>query len=247
MDQAITILDWKRMFFGDEPPLYLIEILVRTLIIYVYTLGLLRWLGSRTIGQLSTVEFLLVIALGSAVGDAMFYPDVPLIHALLVVTIVVLANKGLDTLIARFKTAERIIDGVPEEAIRDGVFCNDFLKSTSFGPSEIFQQLRERGIEHMGQVAHGYIEADGALTVFLAKSPSPGLPIVPPWELREPERIEAGAAVPNAATLSCLQCGTLAKVSAGSAPIACPHCGHTHWTLAQTETKFATADDAEAR
>src|SRR5690606_22718215 len=98
MDQAITILDWKRMLLGDEPPLYLLEIFIRTLIIYAYTLGLLRWLGSRTIGQLSTVEFLLVIALGSAVGDAMFYPDVPLIHALLVVTIVVLANKGLDVL-----------------------------------------------------------------------------------------------------------------------------------------------------
>jgi len=247
MDQAITILDWKRMFFGDEPPLYLLEILVRTLIIYVYTLGLLRWLGSRTIGQLSTVEFLLVIALGSAVGDAMFYPDVPLIHALFVVTIVVLANKSLDMLIARFKTAERVIDGAPEEAIRDGVFCNPFLKSTSFGPSEIFQQLRERGIEHMGQIAHGYIEADGALTIFLAREPRPGLPFVPPWELSEPERIDASTAQQKPATLSCLHCGTLAKVKAKTAPGKCPHCGHIHWTPAQSETKFATADDAEAR
>jgi uncharacterized membrane protein YcaP (DUF421 family)/predicted RNA-binding Zn-ribbon protein involved in translation (DUF1610 family) len=247
MDQAITVLDWKRMFFGDEPPLYLLEILVRTLIIYGYTLGLLRWLGSRTIGQLSTVEFLLVIALGSAVGDAMFYPDVPLVHALLVVTIVVLANKGLDILIARFKTAERIIDGVPEEAIRAGVFCTDFLKSTSLGRSEIFQQLRERGVEHMGQVAHGYIEADGALTVFLAKQPRPGLPIVPPWELSEPERIDATTSLAKAAQLSCLHCGTLVEVSGKASAGACPHCGHSHWTWAQSETKFAVAGDAEAR
>ena len=43
---------------------------------------MLRWIGSRTIAQLSTVEFLLVIALGSAVGDSMFYAEVPLLHAL---------------------------------------------------------------------------------------------------------------------------------------------------------------------
>jgi len=244
MDQAINILDWKRMLFGDEPPLYLLEILIRTLIIYVYTLGLLRWLGSRTIGQLSTVEFLLVIALGSAVGDAMFYPDVPLLHALLVVTIVVLANKGLDILISRFKTAERAIDGIPEEAIRDGVFSNDFLKSTSLGRSEIFQQLRERGVEHMGQVARGYVEADGALTVFLAKQPRPGLPIEPPWELSEPERIDATTALAKAATLSCLHCGALAEVSGKTQPGECPHCGHSHWTWAQSETNFAMAGDA---
>lgn len=76
MDTAIVPFDLQRMLIGDAPPLFFLEILVRTLVIYAYTLLLLRWLGSRTIGQLSTVEFVLVIALGSAVGDAMFYPEV---------------------------------------------------------------------------------------------------------------------------------------------------------------------------
>jgi uncharacterized membrane protein YcaP (DUF421 family) len=70
----------------------------------------------------------LVIALGSAVGDAMFYPDVPLLHALLVVTVVVVANKGLDVIIARSQQAERAIDGIPEEAVRNGVICIEFMK-----------------------------------------------------------------------------------------------------------------------
>ena len=238
MDQAIDIFDWQRMLLGDDPPLYLLEIVVRTLIIYVYTLGLLRWLGSRTIGQLSTVEFLLVIALGSAVGDAMFYPDVPLLHALVVVTIVVLANKGLDILIARFKTAERAIDGVPEEIIRDGVFCREFFKSTSMGPSEVFQELRERGVEHLGQVARSYIESDGGVAIYLAKQPQPGLPIVPPWEIEKPERLLPGDIVPRAAALACMRCGTTAKVAAKASVVACANCGHTHLTYAQTAPQF---------
>src|SRR5690606_16984267 len=119
------------MFFGDESPLFLLEIVIRTSIIYVYTLVLLRWLGSRTIGQLSTVEFLLVIALGSAVGDAMFYPDVPLIHARLVITVVVVANKGLDFIGGRSMRAERLIDGNPIEAIRDGVVSRRFMEGNT--------------------------------------------------------------------------------------------------------------------
>jgi uncharacterized membrane protein YcaP (DUF421 family) len=243
MDQAITILDWKRMLFGDEPPLYLVEIVVRTLIIYVYTLGLLRWLGSRTIGQLSTVEFLLVIALGSAVGDAMFYPDVPLLHALVVVTIVVLANKGLDVLIARFKTAERMIDGVPEEIIRDGVFAKAFFKSTSMGPSEVFQELRERGVEHLGQVARSYVESDGGLAIYLAKTPAPGLPIVPPWELEKPERLAPGDKVARAVTLACMRCGTTVRVAPKSNVEACANCGHEHLTYAQAAPQFEARPD----
>jgi|EndMetStandDraft_2_1072991.scaffolds.fasta_scaffold06594_3 uncharacterized membrane protein YcaP (DUF421 family) len=238
MDQAITVLDWQRMLFGDEPPLYLLEVLVRTLIIYVYTLGLLRWLGSRTIGQLSTVEFLLVIALGSAVGDAMFYPDVPLLHALAVVTVVVLANKGLDILIARFKTAERAIDGTPEEVIKDGAFCAGFFKSTSMGPSEVYQELRERGVEHLGQVARAYIESDGGMAIYLAKEPVPGLPIVPPWEIERPEEFTVPHTVPHAATFACMKCGTTTSASSRTALAACTNCGHEHFTPAQLDRRF---------
>lgn len=225
----IEVLDWQRMLWGDEPPLFLLEIVVRTVIVYLYALFLLRWLGSRTVGQLSTVEFLLVIALGSAVGDAMFYPEVPLLHALLVVTAVVFVNKGLDMLIARSQRAERIIDGIAEEVIRDGVICKSFLNSATLGTSELFQELRERGVEQLGQVAHAFVEADGALTVFKRDGePRPGLSIVPPWEIEKPQEATEG-------TLACMRCGGVTEQ-----PGPCGHCGHTHFAAAHHGTRFST-------
>src|SRR5690606_35258367 len=138
LDQAIQAFDWQRMWVRDEPPLFLLEIVFRTVVIYTYTMALMRWLGSRTIGPLSCFEFLLVIALGSAVGDAMFYPDVPLLHAMAVITVVVLANKGLDLLVARSRRAEVIVDGKPDEAIRDGVIAASFLGRMSMTTGELF-------------------------------------------------------------------------------------------------------------
>lgn len=222
MDEAIQVFDWQRMLFGAEPPWFLLEIAVRTVVIYVYALVLLRWLGSRTIGQLSTIEFLLVIALGSAVGDAMFYPDVPLLHAIVVVTVVVVLNKGLDLLIARSTRAEHAIDGVPEEAVRDGVICSGFFESTTLSTSELFQQLREHGVEHLGQIAHAYVETDGVLTVFRAAEARPGLPIVPPWEIAAPAEPKAAGGF-----VSCKRCGT--TVEQGTVPHKCGACGHDVW------------------
>lgn len=218
-------IDWQAMFFGDEPPSFLLEIVIRTLIIYAYTLVLLRWLGGRAIGQLSTVEFLLVIALGSAVGDAMFYPDVPLVHAMLVVTLVVLANKGIDLLIARSRKAQRTFDGKPDEAIRDGAVCKSFIDSATFNTTELFQELRERGVRHLGQVEHAYMENDGVLTVFRYESGErPGLPIVPPWEIEYPNKI-ARASTDD--TLACMRCGTLSKDASDTH---CKYCGHDEFT-----------------
>jgi len=221
-------IDWQGMLIGDEPPIFLLEIVIRTIIIYGYTLALLRWLGSRAIGQLSTVEFLLVIALGSAVGDAMFYPDVPLLHCLLVVTIVVVANKLIDLGIARSKTIEHVIDGKPEQAVRDGVICKSFLNSSSLGTSELFQQLRENGIRQLGEVEHAIVEADGVLTVFETARARAGLPILPPWEIERP--IEVDLKATDGVPLSCMQCGHTS--SDHRRPVRCPHCDHDRWTQA---------------
>lgn len=227
--QIIQVFDWKRMLIGDEPPLFLLEIAFRTAVVYLYAMLLLRWLGSRTIGQLSTIEFLLVIALGSAVGDAMFYPDVPLLHALLVITVVVVANKGLDILIARNATAERAIDGIPEEAVRDGVVCRDFIDSTTLSENELFQQLREHGIEQLGEVAHAYVETDGVLTVFKSEEPRPGLPIVPPWEIEQPAEVKPGEIGAGDHPLACRRCGAIAEPEA----TACTRCDHDTWIRAR--------------
>lgn len=228
MDQAIAALDLKRMLVGDEPPLFLLEIFVRTVIIYAYTLLLLRWLGSRTIGQLSTVEFLLVIALGSAVGDAMFYPDVPLIQAMLVVTVVVGANKLLDVMIDRSVRAERLLDGKPREAIRDGVIVRDFLNGGSVSRHELFQELREAGIEQLGEVRRAYIEKDGKVTVFRHKGqPQAGLPIVPPPQMEPPPLVSPQGPEARNAALVCVICG-----NGYDGSDRCGNCNSEQWTLA---------------
>lgn len=81
--------DLVRIFFGDKPPLFLLEVAFRTLVIFSYTLLLLRWMGKRGMGQLTPFEFATIVALGSAVGDAMFYEDVPLLHTMLVIAIII--------------------------------------------------------------------------------------------------------------------------------------------------------------
>lgn len=235
MDTGVVPFDLQRLLIGDHPLLFSAEVILRTVIIYAYALLLLRWLGSRTIGQLSTVEFLLVIALGSAVGDAMFYPEVPLLHSMIVVTVVVFANKGLDILIARSRKAEKAIDGKVEPLIVDGVFSRHFLETDEMGIGEAFQMLRADGIEHLGQVREAYIEPDGEVTTFRRKGAEvkPGLPIVPPWEVRQPPKIGAADAVTDDAVLACRRCGTTCAVAGGTAPGTCSNCGHDLWTPAR--------------
>lgn len=175
--------DWPRLIWGEAPPLFLAEILFRVVVIYLYTLLMLRLIGGRSVAQLSLVEFLLVIALGSAVGDSLFYPEVPLLHALAVVTFIVLLTKGLDALSQRFRRAKRLLDGEPVQVLREGALLPQGLAARDMSPSELAAFLRLEGVRNLGEVRAAYLEPMGHLSIFRADTARPGLRIEPPCEI----------------------------------------------------------------
>lgn len=234
LEQEQTIaFDLVRMFLGDDPPLFYLEIVVRTLIIYLYSLLMLRWIGSRTIAQLSTVEFLLVIALGSAVGDATFYPDVPLFHALLVITAVVLLDKGIDRLINRYRFFKVAIDGEPIEVVRGGVIDLANLARRDLSVEELHEMLRLAGIANLGEIDFAYVEASGQPSIFKASEPRKGLAIMP--VLDHPERlgVDQLSKLPGGAVSACTRCGTTGAPPPLDAKGNCKTCGASSWTEAQ--------------
>ena len=79
----ITPFDWHRILLSDEaPPLFLAEVALRAVVMYLLILGALRISGRRGVRQLSLFELTIILGLGSAAGDAMLYHDTPLLHAL---------------------------------------------------------------------------------------------------------------------------------------------------------------------
>ncbi|THF82782.1 MAG: DUF421 domain-containing protein [Sulfitobacter sp. SK025] len=229
MNDPVVPFDLTRMFFGTDPTLFYLEIVFRICAVYAYALLLIRWIGGRSIAQMSTVEFLLVIALGSAVGDAMFYPEVPLLHAFLVITGVVGINKILDLLIFRYRSVEKLIDGVTTEVIRDGVINLQTLRDNKIGKSELFENLREHGYVNLGQVRKAYLESSGRFSFFRARPSRPGLPIEPAWDVFTPEICDRTSEAGKNTLLACRNCGTLVEAAANT-PDVCPHCSATVWT-----------------
>src|SRR5215207_7709864 len=99
MVQTCKPFDFHRIFLGDAPALFLLEIVFRTLIMYTYTVILLRILGKRGMGQLSMLELAIIIAFGSAVGDPMVGAEMPILHGMTAITAVTIFQIGLERLI----------------------------------------------------------------------------------------------------------------------------------------------------
>ncbi|GGL10317.1 DUF421 domain-containing protein [Deinococcus radiotolerans] len=241
MSAEVVPFDWARMFLGDTPPLFLLEIAFRTAVIFGWLLLLLRFTGKRGLAQLSPLEFAIVIALGSAAGDPMFYPEVPLLHAMLVLALVVGLQWLMARLVIRSEHVESFMEGVPVELVRDGVMSPGALGRANLSREDLFERLRAQGVRQLGEVQRAYFEQDGNLTVFThASSAPPGLPVVPPWDLEPPPTVPAGTV--TAGPLACLECGATHECRPQPSPAHLCACGSERFTVATTDPLAAPGD-----
>ena len=117
----ITPFDWQRILLSENaPPLYLLEIAARCVVTYLLILGALRITGRRGVRQLSIFELSIILALGSAAGDAMFYDDVPLLHVTVVFVVVSALYVLFNRLTERFPSFSDWLEGTPILLVEDG-------------------------------------------------------------------------------------------------------------------------------
>jgi uncharacterized membrane protein YcaP (DUF421 family) len=238
-EQPITPFDWHRLFVGDLPWWFALEIALRTGFMYLFALLAVRFISRRAIGQLSFIEFLLVIALGSAVGDPMFYPEVPLLHGMVVVVVVVALNRGVTAAINRSEAAEAAIEGSPFALVEEGRLCPEAIDAAHLNREKVFELLRVEGVRHLGELRRGYMEQRGVVSLWPCEpgEERAGLRVMPPWDLEPPRFFEAGDRLGAGLTLGCERCGDVRPVASEEAVPTCPRCGGASWVDAVVEPR----------
>ncbi|MBO0358841.1 DUF421 domain-containing protein [Hymenobacter sp. BT186] len=228
---SVTPFDWNRIFFSEEsPPLFLLEVVLRCVITYLLVLGALRVTGRRGVRQLSIFELSIILALGSAAGDAMFYHDVALLHVVVVFVVVTVLYLLFNRLTEKYPHFSDWLEGAPVLLVENGEINMVNFNKQNLTQKEMFGELRQRQVEHLGQVRRVYIEATGNFSAFFFEDDDvrPGLPIYPEGLIQPPHRAEA------AGLHACAQCGHVKELPAG--PAQCPVCQNDTW-LATIDSK----------
>lgn len=175
------IFEWNRLLYNDLPESFLIEVIFRSTIMFIVLLLTLKVAGKRGVRQLSVFETVIIIALGSAAGDPMFYEEVGIIPPITVFLVIILLYRLVTWLTGKSKRFEEFIEGKTECIISEGKFSIATFKKESLAQDEFFSELRMRSIEHLGQVENAFMETSGEISVFYYEDHEvqPGLPILP--------------------------------------------------------------------
>lgn len=220
-------IDWHRIFFSDHPYTFFIEILIRTPLMFLAVVILLRLTGKRGVQQLSIFEMVMIITLGSAAGDSMFYEDVGLLHALAVFTVILIVYRCIIILISRSEKAEMLLEGKPKYLLRDGKMCLSEIDDDELGADEFFGELRGHNIEHLGQLRYVILEDTGRLSIFYYPDAEvrPGLPVLPD------EYNKKGSHINHSGLYACARCGNTQTHEISDFAV-CTLCKNKEWVMA---------------
>lgn len=208
----MTPFDWQRIALNELPLTFLGEVFLRVTFAYLLVFAFLRISGRRGIRQLSLFELLIILTLGSAAGDVTFYEDVPLLPVAAVFIFLLIFYRLTTFILDRIPGLAGLVEGQPITLIKDGVYELGASEQVNVTSDEILMELRQRGVEHLGQVRLGIMEADGDLSLYFfgSEQVKPGLSVLPP------QHRPVFEVVPERADYACITCGATTTLTAGT-------------------------------
>ncbi|WP_176146197.1 DUF421 domain-containing protein [Parapedobacter luteus] len=225
--EDIKINDWERILLGDAPAIFLVEVLLRTIVVYCALLLALRLMGKRMTGQLSVTEMAVMITLGAIVSVPMQLADRGVLLGLLVLSCALLFHQGINYWQLYSKRAEQLAEGRESLLVKDGVLQMEAMKANKISRQQLFAALRNKQIFNLGEVKRVYLEAAGLFSIFTFDKPQPGMPTM--YEMDEEVYTRP---VEEGQCYVCDTCGTLFGDHKPEEGTCCTNCGSIRWITA---------------
>ena len=149
----------------------ILSIIVRTIIVTFLILFIIRWLGNKGLGQLTTFELIILVGLGSAVGDPMIYAEeISIPQAFTAIVIVVILFKAFDYFTMKSHRFSKLT--VPEAIllVKDGEMVDNGLHKARIDDREFESYMRMHGIEDISEVKLSYLEVNGQVSFIKKKN-----------------------------------------------------------------------------
>ena len=140
------------------------ELAIRALAVYALLLLMMRITGRRTVGQFRPFDLLVVMLVSEAAGPSMTGSDQSLPGGLLVCVILIALNTAVGFVTARWRGAEKLLEGEAVLLGRDGKIFESARKSHRVSRNDIEKALREADCEE-SEIRCMFLEADGSISV----------------------------------------------------------------------------------
>jgi uncharacterized membrane protein YcaP (DUF421 family) len=142
----------------------LLNIALRTTMVYVVVLVGVRLSGKREVGQMTPFDLTLLLLISNSVQNAMTGPDTSLVGGVVAASTLLLLNYLIADLSGVNRRFRRLIQGQPSLLVHDGKVIESHMAKEHVSMDELARALREHGISSCHDVALAVLEVDGSIS-----------------------------------------------------------------------------------
>jgi uncharacterized membrane protein YcaP (DUF421 family) len=142
-----------------------LELMLRGTFVYWLLFLIFRFLLRRDVGAVGIADILLLVIVADAAQNAMSGGYDTFAEGAILVSTIVAWNWLLDVLAFRFAAIRRFASPGRLTLIKQGVPQRRNLRREYITMDELFEKLREQGIENLSDVKAAYLEGDGQISV----------------------------------------------------------------------------------
>jgi len=161
---------WQDMLTVGIP---VVEKLIRTAVVYIAILVLLRLFGRRDLAQLTTLDLVVILLLSNVVQNAIIGPDNSLVGGLEGAAILVLLSAFVGRVVGATDLSDRFFEGNPITLVKDGLFVRSELRRLGVRARDVMPVLNAQGASTVDDVERAELMPSGTLVVRLKEDAMP--------------------------------------------------------------------------
>lgn len=142
-------------------------IFVRTIIIYILVLFVMRFMGKREIGQMQPFELVIAIMIADLASTPMSEIGIPILYGIIPILSLLLMHVIISVMNLKSIRLREIICGKPRILVYRGKIDEDAMIKENFTINELQERLRVNNVNNLGDVEFAILETSGQISVVL--------------------------------------------------------------------------------
>lgn len=148
-------------------------VFLRTLVLYIVVVIVMRVMGKRQIGELQPFELVIAIMLSELAAVPMQDTGIPLIHGLIPILTLMFLEIFLSYITLKSRKLRKIVCGTASVLIQHGKVMEEELRSQRFNLDDLLEELRLSGYLNISDIEYAILENSGKLSIIPKAQNSP--------------------------------------------------------------------------
>lgn len=139
---------------------------LRAAVMYLVLMILFKIAGRRSLADLNTFDFVLLLIIGEATQQALLGDDFSITNSVLIIATLIAIDVGFSQIKQRSKRIALLMDGGPTVIVENGEPLHRRMKKARVTEADIMEAARSnQGIARMSDIRYAIIERNGTISI----------------------------------------------------------------------------------